>query len=250
MTQPLGSLSSISSQSEEMIYLPWQEVFLHLEKYNLIHATEVCHTFENLPLNVYHSQLEDKISMNAKQLLDLHLPLFHLLVFDNPQFAKQKDQFQYLGEELHQTWREYSLPLIIRYALSKCRTLEELDLSHPRYSVNTFLGQFDNFQEEIATITWEPGLQISTYPQIQTVSASLEPYFNEHLPMNLTLPHMKKLTVVYPYNWNDWSEVKSLFPNLEIIELTSNELSIQYSEEQIAALIELFPKVKEIVRKN
>lgn len=250
MTQPIGSLSSTSSQNEEMFCLPWQEVFLHLEKYNLIHATEVCHTFENLPLNVYHSQLEDKISMDAKQLLDLHLPLFHLLVFDNPQFAKQKGQFQYLGEELHRTWREYSLPLITRYALSKCRALEALDLSHPRYSVSTFLGQFDNFQGEIATISPEPNLQINTYPQIQTVSASLEPYFKEHLPMNLTLPHMKKLTVVYPYNWNDWNEVKSLFPNLEIIELTSTQFSMEYSEEQIAALKELFPKIKEIVRKN
>ncbi|NGX47013.1 MAG: hypothetical protein K1000chlam3_00382 [Chlamydiae bacterium] len=213
----------------------WEEILSRLVRKNEIFKTRsVCRTFQNLTLPAIQVYLRRQETLRAEDLVRLHLPLFYLLIHQNPAFKAPK--FDIPSKELYGLWKNYCIPLVFSYALRFCVNVKELDLLHPKYSIETILGKFQNFNAEVATQDAYASLTCTTNEQIDPIVDIMinlfpnEPFYLEKVE-KLKMDELSEKFV---------EEVAKKFPNLRFLEISSGE----YTPEELQNLKKHFHKLE------
>ncbi|MDN3506368.1 MAG: hypothetical protein P0S96_03965 [Simkaniaceae bacterium] len=180
----------------------------------------VCQAFEKLTLPAIQLHLRAQEAITSDTILQLHLPLYYLLIYQNGAFDQEKEQQDHIpGPELRNLWRDYSVPEIFSYALGFCTEATEIDLTGSRYSVHTFIGEPNDFVSEVATLDYDPSLVCQTDSQIDTVVTNVPGIFHIAHPHPLRLPNVETLKINAPHSQDVWPRLAQIFPNLKILEV-------------------------------
>jgi|GEM_PF-2651389 len=207
----------------------------------------VCHTFQRLTLPAILEYLSRQETMKADDFTQFHLPLFYLLIYQNSAFKVEKNSHPDVPQtELHDLWRDFSVPHIFSYALQACKSAKELDLRDSRYSIMTFIGQYIDFEREVATLDFDSSPVCTSQRQIEPVVSGITEIFQQNFSYPLVLPKVEILKIKAPNLSEDetlvlWTNLTGIFPSLQMLEIIGGI----YTREQLDEIKEYFPKLKE-----
>jgi hypothetical protein len=193
----------------------------------------VCRAFSELTLPSIQRYLESQETVSAELFDHLHLPLFYLLIFQNSAFDAEQGQHGQIPEtELHDLWRDYSVPQLFSYALGFCTGAKEIDLTGSHYSIHTIIGEPEDFECEVATLDLSTNPTLTTYSQVEPVISGMPEIFQQSHPHPLYLPNVETLKISAPHSPDIWPRLAQIFPNLKNLEIIGGT----YSAEEMTAI--------------
>lgn len=214
---------------------------------NVFKVRLVCHTFHRLTLPAIREYLSRQVVMKASDFLQFHLPLFYLLIYQNPAFTVEKNSHPDIPQtELHDLWRDFSIPHIFSYALEVCENVKELDLRDSRYSIMTFVGQYIDFEREAATLDLDSSPVCTRQEQIDPIVSGITEIFHQKFSYLFALPKVEILKIKDPKLTEEesqalWETLSGIFPSLQTLEITGGT----YSREQLDEIKEYFSNLEE-----